>query len=176
MRCAAHGDTVRVHFTGRFTEGSVVTTTEGMAPIQIEIGEGKALKGLEEGLVGMCAGDRKTIEVPPRKGFGEHKENLVAEIRKELLPKDMVASLVAVWKVREPRQIEVEEEKSANVLGNLMVMFQNPDRSGIFVLLSILLPHAPWLQSLQWQHVIDSRHAEVPYSLPGNSHNYRHQQ
>ena len=90
MRCAVHGDTVRVHFTGRFTEGPVVTTTEGMAPIQIEIGQGKALKGLEEGLVGMCAGDRKTIEVPPRKGFGEHKENLVAEIRKELLPKDMV--------------------------------------------------------------------------------------
>lgn len=90
MRCAAHGDTVRVHFTGRFTEGSVVTSTEGMAPIQIEIGEGKALKGLEKGIVGMCAGDRKTIEVPPGDGFGEHQENLVAEIRKELLPKDMI--------------------------------------------------------------------------------------
>ena len=50
----------------------------------------------------------------------------------------VVASLVAVWKVREPRQIEVEEEKSANVLGNLKVMFQNPDKSGIFVLVSIL--------------------------------------
>ncbi len=50
----------------------------------------------------------------------------------------VVASLVAVWKVREPRQIETEEEKSANVLSNLKVMFQNPDRSGIFVLVSIL--------------------------------------
>ncbi|PIE81518.1 MAG: MFS transporter [Chloroflexi bacterium] len=50
----------------------------------------------------------------------------------------VVVSLVAVWKVKEPRQIEVEEEKRANVLGNLKVMFQNPDKSGIFVLVSIL--------------------------------------
>jgi len=50
----------------------------------------------------------------------------------------VVALLVAVWKVREPRQIEVEEEKSANVLGNLKVMFQSSDKSGVFVLVSIL--------------------------------------
>ena len=51
----------------------------------------------------------------------------------------VVASLVAVWRVREPRQIETEDEKGANVLGNLKVMFTNPDKSGIFVLASILL-------------------------------------
>ena len=48
------------------------------------------------------------------------------------------ASLVVVWRVREPRQIDVEEDKGANVLGNLKVMFTNPDRSGVWVLVSIL--------------------------------------
>lgn len=49
-----------------------------------------------------------------------------------------VASLVVVWRVREPRQIDVEEDKGANVLSNLKVMFTNPDRSGVWVLVSIL--------------------------------------
>lgn len=50
----------------------------------------------------------------------------------------VVALLVAVWRVREPRQIEVEEDKGANVLTNLKVMFNNPDKSGVWVLASIL--------------------------------------
>lgn len=50
----------------------------------------------------------------------------------------VVALLVAVWRVREPRQIDVEEDKGANVLGNLKVMFTNPDKSGVWVLVSIL--------------------------------------
>jgi len=50
----------------------------------------------------------------------------------------VIAMLVAVWRVREPRQIEVEEDKGANVLGNLKIMITNPDKSGILVLVSIL--------------------------------------
>jgi maltose/moltooligosaccharide transporter len=50
----------------------------------------------------------------------------------------VVALSVAVWRVREPRQIDVEEDKGANVLGNLKVMFTNPDKSGVWVLVSIL--------------------------------------
>lgn len=50
----------------------------------------------------------------------------------------VVALLVAVWRVREPRQIEVEPDKGANVLTNLKVMFTNPDKSGVWVLMSIL--------------------------------------
>ena len=125
MRCAAHGDTVRVHFTGRFAEGPVVTTTEGMAPIQIEIGQGKALKGLEEGLVGMRAGDRKTIKVLPRDGFGEHRESLVAEIRKELLPKGMIPQVGMTLKMNPsngdtPVEFQIQEigESTVTLDGN----------------------------------------------------------
>jgi maltose/moltooligosaccharide transporter len=50
----------------------------------------------------------------------------------------VVASLVAVWRVREPRQIDLDEDKGANVLSNLKVMFASPDKSGVFVLVSIL--------------------------------------
>jgi MFS family permease len=50
----------------------------------------------------------------------------------------IVASLVVVWRVREPREIQTEEDKGAHVLGNLKIMASNPDKSGIFLLVSIL--------------------------------------
>jgi len=51
----------------------------------------------------------------------------------------IAASLVAVWRVKEPRQIAVEEEdRGGGVLANLQLLFSNPDKSGIFVLVSIL--------------------------------------
>ncbi|MEJ2749766.1 MAG: MFS transporter [Anaerolineae bacterium] len=54
----------------------------------------------------------------------------------------IVASLTAVYKVKEPRQIaqaDDHEDKPGNVIANLKVLFGNPDKSGLFVLLGILL-------------------------------------
>jgi MFS family permease len=54
----------------------------------------------------------------------------------------VAAALVALFAVREPRQIAAEEEGGApekGVLTNLRVVLNNPDRSGLFVLLGILL-------------------------------------
>jgi MFS family permease len=50
----------------------------------------------------------------------------------------IVASLVAVWRVREPRVIETEEDKGAGVIQNLKEMFADPNKSGLLVLVSIL--------------------------------------
>ncbi|MCP4356434.1 MAG: SLC45 family MFS transporter [Chloroflexi bacterium] len=51
-----------------------------------------------------------------------------------------VASLVAVWRVREPKTISLDEkeDRGAGVVANLKTMLQNPDKSGLFVLVSIL--------------------------------------
>jgi MFS family permease len=54
----------------------------------------------------------------------------------------VVAALTAVYKVKEPRHISLDnspEGKSGNVIANLKVLFGNPDKSGLFVLLGILL-------------------------------------
>ena len=54
----------------------------------------------------------------------------------------VVALAVALIFVKEPAQIESQaknKEKSAGVLANLRTVFTNPDKSGLFILLSILL-------------------------------------
>ena len=54
----------------------------------------------------------------------------------------VVALAVALIFVKEPAQTEFQaknKEKSAGVLANLRTVFTNPDKSGLFILLSILL-------------------------------------
>jgi MFS family permease len=52
----------------------------------------------------------------------------------------MVISLVVVvLLVREPRRVEVPEAENPGVLTNLKTVFGNPDKSGLFVLVGILL-------------------------------------
>jgi MFS family permease len=51
----------------------------------------------------------------------------------------LLASALVIWKVKEPRQIERVEEERGSVLDNLGTVFGNPDKSGLFVLISILL-------------------------------------
>ncbi len=51
----------------------------------------------------------------------------------------ITAAAVAVLFVKEPSQIEVEESEERGVLTNLRVVFRDPDHSGLFVLIGILL-------------------------------------
>lgn len=51
----------------------------------------------------------------------------------------LVAALTAVWRVQEPPKIQGDSEPDGGVLANLRLVFRNPDKSGIFVLLAILL-------------------------------------
>ncbi len=52
----------------------------------------------------------------------------------------MIAALsVALFAVREPREITVDDSGTSGVLVNLRVVFTNEERSGLFVLLGILL-------------------------------------
>lgn len=87
METARNGDKVKVHFTGHIKDGDIFSTTHGADPVMIEIGAGNALAGLETGVVGMRVGEQKTIEVTPQEGFGPHLPDLVAQVKKELLPK-----------------------------------------------------------------------------------------
>lgn len=51
----------------------------------------------------------------------------------------VVAALTAVWRVREPQQINLDKEPDGGVLHNLRAVWRNPDKSGLYVLLAILL-------------------------------------
>jgi len=86
------GDFIRLEYTGKIKEtGKVFDTTneeiakkEGIynhktkyGPIPIIVGDKKIIKGVDEALLNMNIGEKKTIEIPPEKGFGYRNSKLI---------------------------------------------------------------------------------------------------
>jgi len=54
------GDTVKVHYWGRLTDGTTFDSSEGRPPLEFEVGSGMVIKGFDDGVMGMNVGDRKS--------------------------------------------------------------------------------------------------------------------
>ena len=91
----SNGDTVTIEYTGRLDDGTVfdtslesVATEEGLAddqpdreyqPLTVEIGAGRIIEGLEEGLIGMEAGDEDSVTIEPEQAYGERTDDRVVD-------------------------------------------------------------------------------------------------
>lgn len=89
MFYAAKGDTVKVHYTGRLSDGTVFDTSEDKAPLSFIIGKNEVIPGFEEAAVGMVTGEKKTVSVPAEKAYGPSRENLIETIERGDLPPDL---------------------------------------------------------------------------------------
>jgi FKBP-type peptidyl-prolyl cis-trans isomerase SlyD len=74
------------HYTLKDERGRVVDTSQGSAPMPFIEGAGQIIDGLEEQLLQMTAGEKRTIVVPPERGYGLHEADLVQKIPKSRLP------------------------------------------------------------------------------------------
>ena len=86
----AEGDTVTIEYTGRLQDGTVFDTSRrevaedaGLAatqpdreygPLTVELGSGRVIEGLEDALVGMAAGDERTVTISPEDAYGHPSE------------------------------------------------------------------------------------------------------
>ncbi|PYV03363.1 MAG: peptidylprolyl isomerase [Acidobacteria bacterium] len=64
------GDTVLVHYTGRFTNGKIFDTSRGKQPFQFVLGQGQVIKGWDEGVASMHVGGKRKLIVPPALAYG----------------------------------------------------------------------------------------------------------
>jgi FKBP-type peptidyl-prolyl cis-trans isomerase 2 len=82
---AQNGDTVSVHYVGRFPGGKVFDTSmkaeaikaglfnlaRDYKPLQVVLGRHQVISGFEEALVGMKINETKEISLPPEKAYGK---------------------------------------------------------------------------------------------------------
>jgi peptidylprolyl isomerase len=80
------GSTVQVHYVGKFEDGSVFDSSEGRAPLQFTIGANQVIPGFENGLIGLNTGDKITLNIEPKEGYGEIRQDLLIEVNNEQLP------------------------------------------------------------------------------------------
>lgn len=75
---ASRGDALEIDYTLWLADGTRVDSTlDRGVPLRMTIGEAP-VRGLDEGLVGMQAGGRRKITVPPELGYGkEGVEDLI---------------------------------------------------------------------------------------------------
>ena len=79
MQQVKTGDTVKVHYHGRLTDGTTFDSSSGKDPLQFEVGSGQVIKGFEEGVEGMTVGAKKTLQIPVEDAYGPKDENMLVE-------------------------------------------------------------------------------------------------
>lgn len=67
---AKAGDMLTVLYTGRLTNGKVFDSSEDRPPFVFTLGEGRVIQGWEKGLVGVRAGGKRRLKIPPQLGYG----------------------------------------------------------------------------------------------------------
>ena len=86
---AERGDTVAVHYKGTLDDGSVFDSSEGNDPIEFTIGAHEVIDGFENAIVGMAAGEKKTENIPPERGYGDREDELVFHVPRSSLQGSM---------------------------------------------------------------------------------------
>ncbi|MBX3238859.1 MAG: peptidylprolyl isomerase [Chitinophagaceae bacterium] len=89
MQQAKKGDKVRVHYTGRLTDGNQFDSSAGREPLEFTVGAGQMIKGFDAGVEGMAIGEKKIINIAPEDGYGLRNEEAVIEFPMEHVPADM---------------------------------------------------------------------------------------
>ncbi len=89
MKTAEKGNTVKILFSIRLDDGSVVGASSEQSELTFTLGQRKILKGLEEGVIGMKVGEEKKIAISPEQGYGQYNKDLVLRVDREEFPPDV---------------------------------------------------------------------------------------
>lgn len=83
------GDTIKIHYHGRLSDGTTFDSSEGRSPLEFTVGSGQVIKGFDDGVQGMTVGDRRTIEIPFVQAYGPEDPSMIIEFPVERLPEDL---------------------------------------------------------------------------------------
>ena len=89
MKKAKIGVRAKIHYTVKLQNGKPIGSSKGGQPLSFTIGRGKVLKRLEEGILGMRAGDVRDIDISPEQGYGIRDESLVMRIDRSKLDENV---------------------------------------------------------------------------------------
>ncbi|MEO6540060.1 MAG: peptidylprolyl isomerase [Ferruginibacter sp.] len=89
MKQVKDGDVVKVHYTGKLSNGEQFDSSVGREPLEFTVGAGQMIKGFDDAMPGMNLGEKKTISIAPEDGYGPRSEEAIIEFPKENVPADM---------------------------------------------------------------------------------------
>lgn len=93
MKIAEKGSRVKIVFTIRLDDGSVVGDPEEKSELAFIIGKRQVLKSLEDNVAGMRVNETKEIKIPQEEGYGGYNKGLVLRLDREEFPPDVELKL-----------------------------------------------------------------------------------
>ena len=121
MAQVKQGDRVQIHYTGRLPDGTVFDSSREREPLEFEAGSPELIPGVSLAVVGMSAGEERTVTVPPAEGYGDRNEEMVQEVPRDVLPENVqVGDPLRAQAGEQEIQVWVKElgEETALVDGN----------------------------------------------------------
>ena len=66
------GDTLHMHYTGTLQDGTEFDSSIPRGePLSFTLGSGQVIKGWDQGLLAMCAGEKRKLVIPSDLGYGD---------------------------------------------------------------------------------------------------------
>ena len=79
------GSKIKVHYTGKLTDGTVFDRSQEDKPIEFVVGNGNLIPGFENAVCGMNPGETKTIEIKTEEAYGQKDETLIRKFPKDII-------------------------------------------------------------------------------------------
>ena len=89
MAQAKIGDTVKVHYTGKLEDGTVLDSSINRGPLQFTLGESQVILGFEQAVVGMNLEESKTVNIPADEAYGPRHKELVVVVNRNEFPAEL---------------------------------------------------------------------------------------
>tara|TARA_R110000796_G_scaffold63377_5_gene146609 strand:+ start:11984 stop:12421 length:438 start_codon:yes stop_codon:yes gene_type:complete len=94
-----HDTEVTLHFTLKLPNGDVIDTTTDKTPATFKVGDGSLLPGFEQSLFGLKAGDQRSFDIEPERGFGPgNPQNMQTVPRDQFNEMDLEPGLLVIFR------------------------------------------------------------------------------
>jgi peptidylprolyl isomerase len=85
MTKAKYGNKVKVHYSAKLDDGTLLASTFKDEPLQFTLGAGHVLKDIEQTVIGMNVGEAKATTISGEKMFGPYRTNNIVEVERSKL-------------------------------------------------------------------------------------------
>lgn len=124
MATVQEGSIVKVHYTGKLSDGSIFDSSVQRDPLEVTLGQGKLIPGFEKAVIGMEVGDKTTTDIPADEAYGARRDDLEMDIEKSQLPEEIDPEVGMQLQLNQPNgqpvpvQITKVEEESITIDAN----------------------------------------------------------
>ena len=102
MTMVKPGDTLRIHYTGTLSDGTVFDSSDGRDPLEFTLGAGQVIAGLDAGLEGMRVGEARTLTIPADQAYGAHDPAGRQAVPREQVPPGLSLEIGTVLELTLP--------------------------------------------------------------------------